>query len=215
MFECSVCGLHFISGASCPSCGSTVAKDLEQGEELPIHDSESMPGLEELAESIGDEPFEDETPQSIETTLNLPFGMGAESAVSVSSLPFGIGSNASEVDDEQSSIPAAILMVQEVAEIQTSSETEPKPEPVSEAPESLEQSELEQDMDLPDLEQPETKDQMAVQPENTLRYRWSVNTLAIWDNRCTWHYAVNDYHGERRLMHRVTLEGVPLTAATG
>ena len=57
--------------------------------------------------------------------------------------------------------------------------------------------------------------QMAVQPENTLRYRWSVNTLAIWDNRCTWHYAVNDYHGERRLMHRVTLEGVPLTAATG
>ena len=169
MFECSVCGLHFISGASCPSCGSTVAKDLEQGEELPIHDSESMPGLEELAESIGDEPFEDETPQSIETTLNLPFGMGAESAVSVSSLPFGIGSNASEVDDEQSSIPAAILMVQEVAEIQTSSETEPKPEPVSEAPGSLEQSELEQDMDLPDLEQPETKDQMAVQPENPVK----------------------------------------------
>ncbi len=169
MFECSVCGLHFISGASCPSCGSTVAKDLEQGEELPIHDSESMPGLEELAESIGDEPFEDETPQSIETTSNLPFGMGAESAESVSSLPFGIGSNASEVDDQQSSIPAAILMVEEVAEIQPSSEPEPKSEPVSEAPEFLKELELEQEMDQPDLEQPETKDQMIVQSENPVK----------------------------------------------
>ena len=55
--------------------------------------------------------------------------------------------------------------------------------------------------------------QIAIRPENTIRYPWSVDTLAIWDNRCTWHYAVNDYHGEKRLMHRVTLEGTRLTAA--
>jgi taurine dioxygenase len=35
--------------------------------------------------------------------------------------------------------------------------------------------------------------------------------MAIWDNRCTWHNAMNDYHGHRRLMHRITLDGVPLS----
>ena len=134
MFECTVCGLHFISGASCPSCGSTIAKDLEHGEEMVNSDSESMPGLDDLAESIGDEPFEDETPQTIESASNLPFGMGAESSVSVSALPFGIGSNVSEVVDEESSIPTSILMDEGIIEEQPIGETEPvlqeQPEPV-------------------------------------------------------------------------------------
>ena len=47
-------------------------------------------------------------------------------------------------------------------------------------------------------------------PEFTCRFRWSQNSIAMWDNRATWHHALNDYHGERRLMHRVTLEGVAL-----
>jgi taurine dioxygenase len=47
----------------------------------------------------------------------------------------------------------------------------------------------------------------AVQPEFTCRLRWRPHDLAIWDNRCTMHYAVNDYDGQRRLMHRTTVAG--------
>ena len=50
----------------------------------------------------------------------------------------------------------------------------------------------------------------AVRPEFTCRFHWRKGSLALWDNRATWHLAVNDYHGERRLMHRVTIEGCPL-----
>ena len=39
---------------------------------------------------------------------------------------------------------------------------------------------------------------------------WRAGSLAFWDNRSTWHFAVNDYQGERRLLHRITIEGVPL-----
>ena len=49
------------------------------------------------------------------------------------------------------------------------------------------------------------------QPEFQCRLRWQEGDIAIWDNRATWHKAINDYHGFRRLMHRVTVEGVALT----
>ncbi len=47
----------------------------------------------------------------------------------------------------------------------------------------------------------------AARPEHTYRFQWANGSIAFWDNRATWHYALNDYHGHRRLMHRVTVEG--------
>ena len=50
----------------------------------------------------------------------------------------------------------------------------------------------------------------ASRPEFVYRFSWRPGSLAFWDNRATWHYAVNDYHGERRLLHRITVEGEAL-----
>jgi taurine dioxygenase len=52
----------------------------------------------------------------------------------------------------------------------------------------------------------------AKQPEHAFRFQWNPGSIAFWDNRATWHYAVNDYHGARRLMHRITLDGEVLAA---
>jgi taurine dioxygenase len=45
------------------------------------------------------------------------------------------------------------------------------------------------------------------QPEFTCRFRWERGSLAFWDNRAAQHNAVNDYHGFRRVMERITLKG--------
>jgi len=44
-------------------------------------------------------------------------------------------------------------------------------------------------------------------PEFTCRFAWQAGSIALWDNRCAQHNPVNDYHGYRRVMHRITLAG--------
>ncbi|MFJ3482646.1 taurine dioxygenase [Pseudomonas sp. NPDC090202] len=47
----------------------------------------------------------------------------------------------------------------------------------------------------------------ATRPEFTIRWRWQANDVAMWDNRVTQHYAVDDYRPQRRVMHRATILG--------
>jgi taurine dioxygenase len=47
----------------------------------------------------------------------------------------------------------------------------------------------------------------------TSNFQWRPGSIAFWDNRATWHRAINDYQGERRLMHRITVGGCALEAA--
>ncbi len=50
-------------------------------------------------------------------------------------------------------------------------------------------------------------------PEFVTRFHWEPGSIAMWDNRQTWHFAVNDYQGERRVMHRILLAGSKPQAA--
>jgi len=92
MQECRVCGLLFLGGGSCPSCGSQVALDIVI-DEITM-DDDSIPGLDEAANAIGD----DDELSDAEGQI-LPFGMGAKAEVLQSSLPFGVGSFSEGVDE--------------------------------------------------------------------------------------------------------------------
>jgi len=50
----------------------------------------------------------------------------------------------------------------------------------------------------------------ALIPEYQFRLHWAPHTIAMWDNRSTQHYAVNDYYPQRRFMERVTIRGGPV-----
>ncbi len=50
-----------------------------------------------------------------------------------------------------------------------------------------------------------------INPDFAMEFEWEAGSVAMWDNRSTWHNAKNDYHGHRRLMHRITIQGSPLS----
>ncbi|NKB59609.1 MAG: hypothetical protein GKS00_25095 [Alphaproteobacteria bacterium] len=47
----------------------------------------------------------------------------------------------------------------------------------------------------------------AKRPEFNYRFKWEKGSTSLWDNRCAQHFAINDYHGKRRSMHRVAICG--------
>ena len=51
--------------------------------------------------------------------------------------------------------------------------------------------------------------------ENTVRWRWTTGDVAIWDNRATQHYAINDYGEQHRVVRRVTVSGDVPVAVDG
>ncbi len=53
-----------------------------------------------------------------------------------------------------------------------------------------------------------------LRPEFACRFRWQAGSIALWDNRNTLHYAVNDYDGYRRCLYRTTIAGRPPLPAT-
>ena len=91
MQECRVCGLLFLGGGACPTCGSQVAMDITVDD--IVMDDETIPGLEEIADAIGDATLD------VDKSEVLPFGLGAKAEVIESSLPFGVGSFTSEVNE--------------------------------------------------------------------------------------------------------------------
>ena len=91
MQECRVCGLLFLGGGACPSCGSQVSMDVSV-DDIKM-DDETIPGLDEIADAIGDASDYEEKSEV------LPFGLGAKAEVIKSSLPFGVGSFTSEVNE--------------------------------------------------------------------------------------------------------------------
>ena len=46
-----------------------------------------------------------------------------------------------------------------------------------------------------------------IKSEFTYRFKWKKGSVSIWDNRCSIHNPINDYHGSRRLMHRIIFQG--------
>lgn len=61
----------------------------------------------------------------------------------------------------------------------------------------------------------ETLYNSAIQPKHLIRFSWKLGDTLIWDNRSVWHLAVNDYQGQHRIMHRISINGCQLRDGLG
>ena len=155
MYECSVCGLLFLGGSACPSCGSLSSQELDvsgEGKET-VDQRGGIPGLSELDDAMRDVVGEDEMfgeTEEVETVdTSLPFTIGGGATEEISNLPFGVGSRSmgisiiteeneevtpiseadgSESDVEEVSPVAEVSKKVELTEVDTSSDSPPNPE---------------------------------------------------------------------------------------
>ncbi len=151
MLECSVCGLLFLGGAACPSCGSLGNQELDvdgNGKEV-IEQRGGIPGMSELNTAmisvVGEEGLAEEAEAEEPTGTSLPFTIGGGASEEISSLPFGVGSRSAGLPsaesnsekEESPSIESAISATPDTDLLQQqsdNSQTEPE-EPEPEEPE--------------------------------------------------------------------------------
>ena len=131
MQECRVCGLLFLGGGACPSCGSQVAIDISIDD--VVMDDDSIPGLDDVVDAIGS------TDDEADSAEVLPFGMGAKAEVLDSSLPFGVGSFTEGAEDM--AIPSSDLDSDDDNEDEVTSEPEGYPIHIEETEEGIEMTE--------------------------------------------------------------------------
>ena len=108
MLECSVCGLLFLGGAACPSCGSLGNQELDvdgNGKEV-IEQRGGIPGMSELNTAmisvVGEEGLMEEAESEEPTGTSLPFTIGGGASEELSSLPFGVGSRSAGLPSAES-----------------------------------------------------------------------------------------------------------------
>ena len=109
MLECTICGLLSLNAVSCPACGSQNLVDLTANDDAEEPLPTEIPGLDDAADSWhdleGSNPAEGDDKKPLEATnspSDLPFGFQGESNISVSRLPFGIGSHAEGIPFDHS-----------------------------------------------------------------------------------------------------------------
>ena len=131
MQECRVCGLLFLGGGACPSCGSQVAIDISIDD--VVMDDDSIPGLDDVVDAIGS------TDDEADSAEVLPFGMGAKAEILDSSLPFGVGSFTEGAEDM--AIPSSDLDSDDDNGDEVTSEPEGYPIHIEETEEGIEMTE--------------------------------------------------------------------------
>ena len=107
MHECTVCGLLFLGGSACPSCGSLSNQELDSSGEGKdtVEQRGGIPGLTELDDAmrdvVGEEELFGEPEEEEPTGTSLPFTIGGGASEEVSHLPFGVGSRSAGISDVQ------------------------------------------------------------------------------------------------------------------